>query len=56
MLFITEAADGALMDKNLRLLVLSLPRPAKRAIVIVVDIGLVILSVWIAFYLRLGYF
>ena len=44
------------MDKSLRSLVLGLPRPAKRAIVMVVDVGLAVFSVWIAFYLRLGYF
>ena len=44
------------MDKSLRSLVLGLPRTAKRAIVMVVDVGLAVLSVWIAFYLRLGYF
>ena len=44
------------MDKNLRSLVLGLPRSAKRAIVMVVDVGLAVFSVWIAFYLRLGYF
>ena len=44
------------MDKSLRSLVLGLPRPAKRAIVMVVDVGLAVFSVWVAFYLRLGYF
>jgi len=44
------------MDKSLHSLVLGLPRPAKRAIVMVVDAGLAVFSVWIAFYLRLGYF
>ena len=44
------------MDKSLRSLVLGLPRPAKRAIVMIVDVGLAVFSVWIAFYLRLGYF
>ena len=44
------------MDENLRSLILGLPRPAKRAIVMVVDVGLAVFSVWIAFYLRLGYF
>ena len=44
------------MDKSLRSLVLGLPRTAKRAIVMVVDVGLAVSSVWIAFYLRLGYF
>ena len=44
------------MDKSLLSLVLGLPRPAKRAIVMIVDVGLAVFSVWIAFYLRLGYF
>ena len=44
------------MDKSLRSLALGLPRTAKRAIVVVVDVGLAVFSVWIAFYLRLGYF
>ena len=52
----TKAASGHLMDKNLRSLVLGLPRPVKRAIVMIVDISLAVFSVWIAFYLRLGYF
>lgn len=34
--------------------VLSLPRPLKRGIVLFGDAGLCILSVWLAFYLRLG--
>jgi FlaA1/EpsC-like NDP-sugar epimerase len=33
---------------------LALPRPAKRVIVLLVDLGLCILTVWLAFYLRLG--
>lgn len=36
--------------------VLAFPRPLKRSIVIVLDIGLCMLAVWIAFYLRLGEF
>ena len=44
------------MDKGFNSLILGLPRPAKRAIVMVVDAGLAVFSVWIAFYLRLGYF
>ena len=35
---------------------LALPRPAKRALVVVADIALCVLSVWLAFYLRLGEF
>ena len=44
------------MDSSLRLKILGLPRPAKRFIVMGVDASLAVLSVWIAFYLRLGYF
>ena len=44
------------MDKSLRLKILGLPRPAKRVIVMAVDVILAVLSVWTAFYLRLGYF
>ena len=36
--------------------VLSLPRWAKRSVVLLVDTGLCILTVWLAFYLRLGEF
>ncbi|QDL56812.1 polysaccharide biosynthesis protein [Rhodoferax aquaticus] len=36
--------------------VLALPRPAKRAIALAVDGGLCVLTVWLAFYLRLGEF
>ena len=36
--------------------VLGLPRSAKRFIVVFVDIGLCVLSVWLAYYLRLGEF
>ena len=36
--------------------VLALPRPVKRAVVLVSDAGLCVLSVWLAFYLRLGDF
>ena len=35
---------------------LALPRPAKRALVMVADAALCVLSVWFAFYLRLGEF
>ena len=44
------------MDNGIRSMVLGLPRSAKRAIVMAVDAGLAVFSVWIAFYLRLGYF
>ena len=36
--------------------VLALPRPAKRTIVILIDISLCVLTVWLAYYLRLGDF
>ena len=36
--------------------VLALPRPAKRVIVLAVDISFCVLSVWLAYYLRLGEF
>jgi hypothetical protein len=35
---------------------LALPRPAKRALVVAADTSLCVLSVWLAFYLRLGEF
>ena len=34
--------------------VLALPRPIKRGVVLALDAGLCVLSVWLAFYLRLG--
>jgi FlaA1/EpsC-like NDP-sugar epimerase len=40
--------------KQFVLPVLSLPRWAKRFVVLIVDTGLCILTVWLAFYLRLG--
>ncbi len=36
--------------------ILALPRPLKRAVALGVDAGLCVLSVWLAFYLRLGVF
>jgi FlaA1/EpsC-like NDP-sugar epimerase len=36
--------------------ILALPRPAKRFIVLSVDLGLCLLTVWLAYYLRLGEF
>jgi len=33
---------------------LALPRPAKRALALAMDAGLCVLSVWVAYYLRLG--
>lgn len=41
---------------RLAVLILALPRAAKRLIVLLVDIGLCVLSVWLAYYLRLGVF
>jgi FlaA1/EpsC-like NDP-sugar epimerase len=35
---------------------LALPRPLKRVVVLALDAGLCVLSVWLAFYLRLGSF
>ncbi|MCA3176472.1 MAG: hypothetical protein ING36_13220, partial [Burkholderiales bacterium] len=34
--------------------VLALPRPAKRLVALSLDMSLCVLSVWLAFYLRLG--
>jgi FlaA1/EpsC-like NDP-sugar epimerase len=45
-----------MLFKNLALPVLSLPRVAKRLVVLLVDASLCIFTVWIAFYLRLGEF
>lgn len=36
--------------------VLALPRPAKRVVALIVDFGLCVLTVWLAYYLRLGEF
>ena len=55
-LFFIRAVSWRLIDNGFHSLILGLPRPAKRAIVMVVDASLAVLSVWIAFYLRLGYF
>ena len=41
---------------NLLIPMLALPRPAKRFIVLSVDCGLCVLTVWLAYYLRLGEF
>lgn len=40
---------------RIALSVLELPRPAKRGIVLVIDAFLCVMSVWLAFYLRLGF-
>lgn len=36
--------------------ILALPRPAKRIVALLVDVGLCVLTVWLAYYLRLGDF
>lgn len=41
---------------KLQVSILALPRIVKRIIVMLVDIGLCVLTVWLAFYLRLGEF
>lgn len=41
---------------SLALPVLALPRPAKRMIVILLDVSMCVLTVWLAYYLRLGEF
>lgn len=42
------------MLNRLALPILGIPRPAKRGIVLMVDASLCVLSVWLAYYLRLG--
>jgi len=44
------------MMTNIRALVLGLPRPVKRSIVVLVDVVLMAVAVWLAFYLRIGVF
>ncbi len=41
---------------TLALPVLALPRPAKRFVALMVDLSLCVLTVWLAYYLRLGEF
>jgi FlaA1/EpsC-like NDP-sugar epimerase len=50
--------DNVLKSKYNRLtgVVLALPRSIKRLLVVLVDAGLSVLSVWLALYLRLGFF
>jgi len=50
--------DNGLKSKYGRLtgVVLALPRSIKRLLVVLVDAGLSVLSVWLALYLRLGFF
>ena len=50
---------GNVMMLTLRQLakpVMALPRPAKRFLVLALDVGLCVLAVWLAFYLRLEKF
>jgi FlaA1/EpsC-like NDP-sugar epimerase len=54
MVFRTEAKMLRMMLKSLAIPVLAMPRLAKRSVVIAVDAMLCVLSVWLAFYLRLG--
>ena len=42
--------------RGLAFFVLALPRPVKRGLVLALDAGLCVLSVWLAFYLRLDVF
>ena len=44
------------MMTNIRAFVLGLPRPLKRNIVVLVDVVLMAVAVWLAFYLRIGVF
>ncbi|WP_233246938.1 nucleoside-diphosphate sugar epimerase/dehydratase [Limnohabitans sp. Rim8] len=50
----TEAKMLRMMLKSLAIPVLAMPRLAKRSVVMAVDAMLCVLSVWLAFYLRLG--
>lgn len=47
---------GYVAKRHVALAILALPRAAKRFIAIFVDLSLCILTVWLAFYLRLGEF
>ncbi len=44
------------LDKNLVLPILALPRTTKQIIVLVMDVVFCIISVWLAYYLRIGEF
>ncbi len=46
--------DEAQVLNQLALPILGIPRPAKRIIVLAVDAALCVLTVWLAYYLRLG--
>ena len=54
MVYRTEVKMFRMMFKSLAIPVLAMPRLAKRGVVIAVDAMLCVLSVWLAFYLRLG--
>jgi FlaA1/EpsC-like NDP-sugar epimerase len=54
MVYRTKVKMLRMMLKSLAIPVLALPRLAKRGVVIAVDAMLCVLSVWLAFYLRLG--
>lgn len=54
MVFHTEAKIALMIFKSLALPMLAMPRFAKRVVVMAVDAALCVLSVWLAFYLRLG--
>ena len=54
MVYRTEVKMLRMMLKSLAIPVLAMPRLAKRGVVIAVDAMLCVLSVWLAFYLRLG--
>lgn len=42
--------------RRLAVPVLDIPRPVKRGFVLAIDASLCVLTVWLAFYLRLGTF
>ena len=42
------------MLNRVALPILAMPRPAKRVVVLSVDAALCVLTVWLAYYLRLG--
>lgn len=54
MVYLTELKMLRMMLKSLAIPVLAMPRLAKRGVVMAVDAMLCVLSVWLAFYLRLG--
>lgn len=44
------------MQNNTKSFILTLPRPIKRLVVVLADVSISVLSVWLAYYLRLGEF